>query len=837
MKKILAKTACVLLGMSLLCGCGGRKNENSAGVLEQDVGKGSDDQTNKRKEENSDGVGAGSGQDKNSGQGMGFGQEAGKQGAGFGQEDGKQGAGSGQEDGKQGTGSGQEDGKQGTDSGQDDNQPGAGTGQENDEQSPDSGTENTAPPAFPMLKNYRERGINLSPDISGLGEWFCGALQNAEGNIEWFTYDPRDEKAVSLICKYTLSDDANSWEREKVAWTEGLKGKVSHGRITLLLGEDGSYYAYYCDDTELYHFVKQDGDSCKEIVIPDWDVTEEHQYPQIPGRVCVAENGNIVMADQGYDCYIYSGEDGRILDHFGCGWYESMCVEENELFIMKRGDGSVMHYDLQELKQLAEIAGNFDGGVRLAVSGEDLYACCPQGVFRAEKDGGNFQKIMDAGKYHFSKEYGSLLNLFMAEDGFFVTYAEESGVLKKYAPRNPDEEYLGSFTIYSLEDDDLILDMVAEFQTMHPEIDVFYETGEGGEGSTTASDRIRALNARLLAGDGPDVLVLDGLPADSYIEKGILSDFSAVLGEEKEKITPNILANYMQNDALYMLPMRFMIPMFGTSGQDISIFDSLEAFAEYCEEEEKQALPTGMPYQYFIEYLYYNFPPEFVAEDKSVSTEKIDAFLGCLERICDAEHALPVSESAYRTPESGYFNGITIDQWFMAKGQEVIFINMAGNLTWFPDEIRQRGGEFIGNHGLYFPNGMLGINAESEQKELAELFVKEAFSYHLQSIDSFRPGLPVHEALLEEFAKDDYANGMLGYQLIDTGEEVIIRGNTQEDSQKMVEVARAVHTPVERNQMIYEIILDEALSFLNGAKSRQAAAGEIANRMRLYYYE
>lgn len=107
MKKILAKTACVFLGMSLLFGCGGRKNENSAGALEQDAGKGSDVWTNKGKEENSDGVGAGSGQDKNSGQGMGFGQE---------------------------------DDKQGT----------------------DSDTENTAPPAFPMIPMFGTSGQDTS---------------------------------------------------------------------------------------------------------------------------------------------------------------------------------------------------------------------------------------------------------------------------------------------------------------------------------------------------------------------------------------------------------------------------------------------------------------------------------------------------------------------------------------------------------------------------------------------------------------------------------------------------------------------------------------------------
>ena len=40
------------------------------------------------------------------------------------------------------------------------------------------------------------------------------------------------------------------------------------------------------------------------------------------------------------------------------------------------------------------------------------------------------------------------------------------------------------------------------------------------------ADTIRALNAELLNGSGADVLMLDGLPVESYMEKGILADLS-----------------------------------------------------------------------------------------------------------------------------------------------------------------------------------------------------------------------------------------------------------------------------------------------------------------------
>ena len=67
--------------------------------------------------------------------------------------------------------------------------------------------------------------------------------------------------------------------------------------------------------------------------------------------------------------------------------------------------------------------------------------------------------------------------------------------------------------------------MISEFQDKYPNTEIIYETGEGSEGTVTVADRIRALNARILAGDGPDILVLDGLPTESYIEKSSVGRF------------------------------------------------------------------------------------------------------------------------------------------------------------------------------------------------------------------------------------------------------------------------------------------------------------------------
>ena len=48
----------------------------------------------------------------------------------------------------------------------------------------------------------------------------------------------------------------------------------------------------------------------------------------------------------------------------------------------------------------------------------------------------------------------------------------------------------------------------------------------GKSPSEVTSDDIRTLNTELLSGNGADVLLLDGLPTQSYIDKGILEDIT-----------------------------------------------------------------------------------------------------------------------------------------------------------------------------------------------------------------------------------------------------------------------------------------------------------------------
>ncbi|MCI8723924.1 MAG: extracellular solute-binding protein [Ruminococcus sp.] len=99
------------------------------------------------------------------------------------------------------------------------------------------------------------------------------------------------------------------------------------------------------------------------------------------------------------------------------------------------------------------------------------------------------------------------------------------------------------------------------FQEKYPELEVIYETGCTGEDSVTLTDAVRTLNTELMAGEGPDILILDGLPGDSYREKGILEDVTEIVEPEKEKYFYNVISACNEGNTIYQIPTYFNVPV------------------------------------------------------------------------------------------------------------------------------------------------------------------------------------------------------------------------------------------------------------------------------------
>ena len=86
-----------------------------------------------------------------------------------------------------------------------------------------------------------------------------------------------------------------------------------------------------------------------------------------------------------------------------------------------------------------------------------------------------------------------------------------------------------TLTVWSLADSATARLAVNAYKKANPEVDVTFETAvqtDTDDVSAAINDALTQLNTELLAGEGPDVLLLDRVDYTTYINKGMLADMS-----------------------------------------------------------------------------------------------------------------------------------------------------------------------------------------------------------------------------------------------------------------------------------------------------------------------
>lgn len=88
------------------------------------------------------------------------------------------------------------------------------------------------------------------------------------------------------------------------------------------------------------------------------------------------------------------------------------------------------------------------------------------------------------------------------------------------------------------------------------------------------------------------MLILDGMPIDSYIEKGILADISDVVDEidTQDGILPNIKEGSKKDGKIYAMPVRFLIEIVEGDSSAVGSGSSLKKFAEMAEQLKKKTV-------------------------------------------------------------------------------------------------------------------------------------------------------------------------------------------------------------------------------------------------------
>lgn len=417
----------------------------------------------------------------------------------------------------------------------------------------------------------------------------------------------------------------------------------------------------------------------------------------------------------------------------------------------------------------ARIEQEVDRGASPVIAGgEDdrVYLASESGIYSHVSGGSVMEQLADGALFTLGEPTRIPVAMLVGENGSFLI-GYEDGLICSYVydpdmPAVPEKQ----LNVYSLRDNASVRGAIASFRKKHPDVYVKLEIGMNGEDGVTANDAVKNLNTRLLANEGPDILLLDGMPIDSYIEKGMLSDLSEVLEEARGEADffTNLFSGYQKGDAVYAVPLRFRIPVLTGAADEISGLSDLKSLADRIEEiqlshEEAVRVLGSSTAEELLKELQYTCGTAWV-KDGEVDTEALKEYFIQVKRVYEAEQknlSEELKESHSRAMEMAdttieeMWNKVWDTTFSVLSKRSCLGMGNLADSNAYPKTLAvlkemENGGLTVlpgQEQHVYIPSGITGIAAGSKETELAGEFVKELLSTGVQSRDA-EDGLPVN---------------------------------------------------------------------------------------------
>ncbi len=502
-------------------------------------------------------------------------------------------------------------------------------------------------------------------------------------------------------------------------------------------------------------------------------------------------------------------------------------------------------------------------------AGEDiLYLVCGKGIYRHVLGGNVVEQLADGALNSLGSPAFSLGDgLLLEEDEFLLLF--HNGQLGKYAydPNVPAVPEI-MLRAYSLEENRKLKAAIAGFQAKHPEAYVRYDIGLDGNSSATREDALKKLNTEIVAGNSPDLFILDDLPMDSYMEKGILADLTPFLEKAGEGYLENILTAFEAEGKIQAVPTEFALPVIGGKREDVGKMKDLPSIAEmvrkYREERPEGSILGWVREKDIIKQFLWVCAPAWTGEDGGVDEGRLEEFFEQMKAIWDAEEEgitdkmrgeaddfYTRMEQAGRTEEEMEQYRINHIGWtgdeYMVGKQEFFLGGVDSSATldmmvsYFHVEERKDGG--FSSYGgqvskVFIPGTIAGISQTSGQQEMAAELLGELLE------ESYGTGLSLKKENLREDLHANATEDGSSYASAGGGEaedgtyiNYEIYPASEEEIDRLIGIAEQAEVPYVRNRVLEKAVCEAGEKVLKGEMSAKEGVQEVKNRVALYIAE
>lgn len=669
----------------------------------------------------------------------------------------------------------------------------------------------------------------------GSDDRILGMQTNESGTVSFYTVSKSGDPVEVTRHEIGANDAVTS---QPMDWGQALPdnntmvsaiAELSDGTVILLTQEDTG--------TNLYRTALGQTE-CQPISITDWPTPSysvEGTYG--PSTIFPAGDGFVaVFNDQPEHGLEYRTADGvqtsTISNSMLYLGNNDVIANNQQVLVRDIANKLLLRYDIATGNKLGESACNFvDINTAMLLTEDAHYLVDTTGLYRQTLDGDKWEQIFNGEGSSLSAPANVITGMALdGGDGYYIALSTSMGprvihyTWSDETPSLPDTE----LTVFSLKDYPILRQAISEYQTQNPNVKVTLQI-PSVEGATT-EDVIRALNTEILNGSGPDILVLDDLPAQSYAEKGVLLDLNSVDGL-LEGVLPNLTTAQTHGDSIYQIPAQFIIPVIvsktGTTQPD-SMSTLLQQIQANSGDVPYLVIPPNLDAaESFLMDWYLPCAPE-VYSNNTLDVAQLETVLGQIQSM----HSQLQSDAAkFGVTQEGIWVETdsmveSIDDGIYQVGQgsaTAHVTTLTGEASLYALRLLQDGQcqiDSLYGSDRFLPQCSVGITANSQQQEVAEDFLSVLLSQSVQSA-YVGIGLPVREEALKAVTLKTFSDE---------------NGKLQPLGEQFLDLCQTLYSAIPRDAVVEEAIRAQASTVLNGGSATDAA-NTIADTVNIYLAE
>lgn len=536
--------------------------------------------------------------------------------------------------------------------------------------------------------------------------------------------------------------------------------------------------------------------------------------------------------------------------------------------LMAQNSSQVLLYDTQtgeqksseEALDKASVENGFFSAVDTMDAGESVYCLSSGGLYHYKFGGSVMEQLIDGSMNSLGAPGCYPIALTMIDEQNLLVAANDTNsdsalgiVVYKYAysadtPAKPDKE----LKVYSLYDNREIRQSISRFQKEHTDVYVNYQAALSESNGVTVSDALKTLTTEIMAGNGPDVLLLDGMPVETYIEKGVLNDLSGLIKDSESSYFENIIKAYQDEQGkMCAVPARFKIPMIHADSEYYTPGEDFNAFTE------RKGTMVNMEPKNVVEKFWYTCGAAWQKEDKTLDESKITEFLSRLKNaygeydsnLENVNTAMGVTTEGGGTEEIQDIS-LSRGDFDLAFGRWKTNFGLYGSMDYgmqqaVNEKLKDGHRDLMPGQAdhVFVPAMTMGISSKSVQPKTAEEFIKYLFSTEAQKVsqlggfpverDAFRSVIDGHEyedkdSLVGVSGGGDNIDEVLDFAMVPTPEEEIT---------KLTELVGTLTTPALQDDVIKDVVVEQGEKVLKGEISLEEGTAAIMQKVNIYLAE